>query len=82
MFEGSWKKGYVCDLQFYLCFPEGAGIRFNPEGRIVPHSILGSVEDYKTQALKEGVLAKVEFIWLYYDNIKMVSNSESTEFWC
>lgn len=37
---------------------EGAGLRFNPQGRIVPHSILGSVEDYKTQACKEGILAK------------------------
>lgn len=43
-----------------LYVPGGVGPRFDINGEIVPHSILGSVEQYKKQALKYGDLPKVD----------------------
>ena len=36
-----------------------AGLRFDETGRIIEHSILGSVEDYKKEAQRRGELPGV-----------------------
>ena len=40
-------------------YTSGSGPRFSDSGDLVPHSILGSVEDYKTLARKNGDLPDV-----------------------
>ena len=45
---------------FFLDYP---GVRLDNSGRIIPHSILGSVEDFIEQAVKVGdqVVSKATF---------------------
>ena len=40
-------------------FTGGSGARFDKCGNIVPYSILGTVEDYKTEAFKSGDIPEV-----------------------
>ena len=40
-------------------YMSGIGARFDQSGNIIPHSILGSVEDFKNMALKHGDLPPV-----------------------
>ena len=40
-------------------YTSATGARFDNYGNIIPHSILGSVEEFKKQALKHGDLPEV-----------------------
>ncbi|XP_077993073.1 MYCBP-associated protein-like isoform X1 [Glandiceps talaboti] len=35
-------------------YPDGTGPRFDFRGNVVPHSILGSVEEFRTEAMRQG----------------------------
>ena len=42
-----------------------AGPRFDDDGYVVPHSILGTVEEFKAEARRRGELPKVCHLILY-----------------
>ena len=47
-------------------YTSATGARFDVYGNIIPHSILGSVEEFKKQALEHGDLPPVSQLSLEY----------------
>ena len=57
-----------------LDYSQGAGPRFEDNGNLVPHSILGTVEDYKKMAHLNGDLPPVSVLGVYFHEKKKNSS--------